>query len=198
MSQADALRAAIRDFDEVIALERILLRRMEPADVDALHPLLADWDVVRWLARPAFPVAKARTAAFCTEAATRQAVDGELDLAIVGEAGPIGAITWRLAGPSPVQRETGSSIGFWLGRPYWGQGVMTAAARALIGRVFALTDVDAVYSGYFDGNLPSARVQAKLGFAVDGRAMIWCNPHQAERLHINTRLARANFATGQP
>lgn len=198
MSDADAVRAAIRDFDEVIALERIHLRRMEPADADALHPLLADWEVVRWLARPTFPVAKARTAAFCAEAATRQAVDGELDLAIIGETGPIGAFTWRLAGPSPVQRELGSSIGFWLGRPYWGQGFMTAAARAMIGRIFAATDADAVYSGYFDGNLPSAAVQTKLGFAVDGRAMIWCNPHQAERLHINTRLARANFATGQP
>lgn len=197
MNDAEAIRSAIRDFDETIALERIHLRRIEPADADALHPLFADWEVVGWLARPAFPVAKGRTAAFCAEAATRQAVDGELSLVIVGADGPMGVVTWRLAGPSPVQRAIGSSLGFWLGRPFWGRGVMTAAARALTARIFALTGADAVYSGYFDGNAASAAVQTKLGFAVDGRAMVWSNPHQAERLHINTRLARADFATGQ-
>lgn len=198
MSEADAIRAAIRAFEAPIELERILLRRLVPADADALHPLLADWEVVRWLARPAFPVARAKTEAFCAEAATRQAVDGELSLAIEGAEGPMGVVTWRLAGASSVQRATGSSIGFWLGRRFWGRGVMTAAARALIGRIFASTGAASVYSGVFDGNAASLKVQTKLGFAVDGRAMVWCNPHRDERLHINTRLDRRAFTTGRP
>ena len=195
MTEAEAVRTAIRDFDGTIAMERLHLRRVRPADAKALHLLFADWEVVRWLARPAFPVALAATRGYCDGAATRAEVDGELDLAIVGTDGPMGVITWRLAGASPVQRETGSSIGYWLGQRYWGQGVMTTAARALLARIFALPEVTAVYSGIFDGNAASLAVQRKLGFVEDGRAMIWCNPHRDERLHINTRLTRRGYAT---
>lgn len=197
MTEAEAVRAAIRDFDETMIMERLRLRRVEPADAEALHALFADWDVVRWLARPRFPVALAATRAYCDGAATRAAVDGELDLAIVGDDGPMGVITWRLAGSSPVQRETGSSLGYWLGRRFWGRGIMTAAATALVRRIFTVPEVTTVYSGVFDGNGASLAIQRKLGFVEDGRAMVWCNPHRDERLHINTRLTRRGHATDE-
>ena len=200
MSEAERIRAAIAGFAATIDLDvagGIRLRRVEAADAAALHGQFADWDVVRWLARPTFPVPAGATAAFCAEAATRQAVDGELDLAILVGRVPVGVFTWRLAGQSPVQRAIGSSIGYWLGRAFWGRGIMTAVAREMIGRIFASTEAEAIYSGVFDGNGPSLAIQRKLGFVVDGRAVIWCNPHRDERLHINTRLDRRDFATGR-
>ena len=41
---------------------------------------------------------------------------------------------------------------------------MTEAARVLLTYAFAQTDAVAVWSGYYDGNERSRRVQEKLGF----------------------------------
>ena len=55
-------------------------------------------------------------------------------------------------------------LGYWLGRPFWGQGLMTEAAQVLLQYAFDVLDVPAVWSGYYEENTKSRRVQEKLGF----------------------------------
>ena len=54
-------------------------------------------------------------------------------------------------------------IGYWLGKPYWGQGIMPEAAAELIRRAFEDLDLKRIWGGYYDGNEKSKRVQEKLG-----------------------------------
>ena len=55
-------------------------------------------------------------------------------------------------------------LGYWLGKPFWGQGLMTEAAQVLLQYAFDVLDVPAVWSGYYEENTKSRRVQEKLGF----------------------------------
>lgn len=61
---------------------------------------------------------------------------------------------------SPDDRE----LGFWVGVPYWGQGIIPEAVHALLARCFDNLGCNAVWCGYYDGNDKSRRCQEKCGF----------------------------------
>lgn len=56
-------------------------------------------------------------------------------------------------------------LGYWIGRPFWGQGLIPEASRELLRHAFEELNMQAVWCGYYDGNTKSRRVQDKLGFA---------------------------------
>ena len=55
-------------------------------------------------------------------------------------------------------------LGYWLGVPYWGQGLIPEACEALIKHAFEDRGLNKLWCGYFDGNEKSRRVQEKCGF----------------------------------
>ena len=57
-----------------------------------------------------------------------------------------------------------AEIGYWIGKPYWGQGLIPEAVKALLSRCFNELGLDAVWCGYYNGNLKSKRVCEKCGF----------------------------------
>ena len=58
-----------------------------------------------------------------------------------------------------------AELGYWLGKPYWGQGIVPEAARELLRHAFEDRGLARVWCGYYDGNEKSRRVQEKLGFS---------------------------------
>lgn len=77
----------------------------------------------------------------------------------------IGSIGLKLNGYTDMtDRDDECELGYWLGVPFWGKGIMPEAARELIRRVFADLGMRTVWCGYYDGNTKSKRVQEKLGF----------------------------------
>lgn len=58
-------------------------------------------------------------------------------------------------------------IGYWLGRPYWGRGYGTQAARAVTSIAHDL-DAGPVIAGHFTDNPASGRVLEKAGFVYTG------------------------------
>lgn len=57
-----------------------------------------------------------------------------------------------------------AEIGYWIGKPYWGQGLIPEAVKALLSRCFNELKLSAVWCGYYDGNVKSKRVCEKSGF----------------------------------
>lgn len=55
-------------------------------------------------------------------------------------------------------------IGYWLGKPFWGQGLIPEAVRRVAVYVFDVLGANRLYCGYFDGNVNSRRVSEKCGF----------------------------------
>jgi RimJ/RimL family protein N-acetyltransferase len=63
--------------------------------------------------------------------------------------------------------ENDAEIGYWIGVPYWGQGLIPEAMNELIRHGFEDLGLSAVWCGYYDGNEKSKRVQEKCGFIYD-------------------------------
>ena len=57
-----------------------------------------------------------------------------------------------------------AELGYWVGVPYWGQGIATEAANEVLRHGFEDIGPDKIYCAYFSGNELSKRVQDKCGF----------------------------------
>ena len=77
----------------------------------------------------------------------------------------IGAIELKLNGFTDMtQRDDECELGYWLGKPFWGKGLIPEAVKALLHRAFEEIGMQKVWCGYYDGNIKSKRVQEKCGF----------------------------------
>lgn len=89
----------------------------------------------------------------------------ETVFAIEVDSAAVGSIGVRLR--DDVERGNGE-LGYWLGEPYWGRGLMTAVVRAFVPfalRAFSLRRLEA---WIFAWNPASARVLEKAGFTREG------------------------------
>ena len=55
-------------------------------------------------------------------------------------------------------------LGYWIGKPFWGQGLIPEASREMLRYAFEVLGMNRIWCGYYDGNVKSRRVQEKLGF----------------------------------
>jgi len=55
-------------------------------------------------------------------------------------------------------------LGYWIGKPYWGQGLIPEASREILRYAFEDLGMNRIWCGYYDGNEKSRKVQIKLGF----------------------------------
>jgi ribosomal-protein-alanine N-acetyltransferase len=62
-----------------------------------------------------------------------------------------------------------AEIGYWLARPFWGQGIMTDAVRAYVEYAFGEFQLLKLMAHTFEFNVGSARVLEKNGFTLEGR-----------------------------
>lgn len=60
--------------------------------------------------------------------------------------------------------EAEGEIGYWLGKPFWGQGLMPEAVHEIMRHAFEDLHLERLWCGYFDGNDKSKRCQEKCGF----------------------------------
>jgi RimJ/RimL family protein N-acetyltransferase len=141
--------------------DRLLLRPGWAEDAPELARAIADEQIVRNLATPPWPYALKDAEAFL--ASPRDPVM------------PSFLITERTAGAPRIvgscglgRRPSGAvEMGYWIARPYWGQGFATEAAHALIdiARTLKLPRLEA---SHFVDNPASGRVLEKLGFVPTG------------------------------
>ena len=61
-----------------------------------------------------------------------------------------------------------AEIGYWLGEPYWGKGIITEAVKLLTDYTFKTLDVIRVQAGVFGQNAASMRVLEKAGYVKEG------------------------------
>ena len=78
---------------------------------------------------------------------------------------PIGCIGLKIGEATDLtERDDECELGYWLGVPYWGHGLMTEAAKEIIRHAFEECGMMKVWASYYDGNNRSKRVQEKCGF----------------------------------
>lgn len=78
---------------------------------------------------------------------------------------PVGSIGLMIGEKSNLNLpDNEAEIGYWIGVPYWGQGLIPEAMNELIRFAFNDLKLDRLWCGYFDGNEKSKRCQEKCGF----------------------------------
>lgn len=144
----------------MIETERLILRLWRESDAEALYTYASDPAVGPPAGWP--PHTSVEN--------SREIIKGVLSeretYAICLKSGkPVGSIGLRLNGSTDMtDRDDECELGYWIGKPFWGQGLVPEAARALLRYAFEQLGMRAVWCGYYEGNDKSRRVQEKLGF----------------------------------
>ena len=116
--------------------------------------------------RDVFPCPYApQDAATFVESCIRQEGRGQMCRAIEVDGEAAGSIGLFLG--SDVYRRS-AELGYWLGEPFWGRGIMTAAVETMCREGFAAWDIVRIHAEAFARNAASRRVLEKAGFALEG------------------------------
>lgn len=174
-----------------IATERLLIRSVGPSDVEAIARHLRDLDVSRWLARVPHPYGLAEARALVGHVQVADTAGTAVTLAIVPREGETAGEAVGIVAIHGLDRLP--EFGYWIGKAYWGRGLMTEATEAAMRWIYGNLAVDEIASGAFVGNDASLRIQDRLGFRVTGRSRRECQALGCELDHIDTRLTRMAF-----
>ena len=144
----------------MLETKRLILRRWEDSDAESLFEYAADPDVgpiAGWPAHQSMAESllvirtvlnKPETYAVCLKT----------------DAKAIGAISLKLNGDTDMtEQDDECELGYWIGKPFWGQGLIPEAAREILRHAFEDLGMAKVFCGYYEGNEKSRRVQEKIG-----------------------------------
>ena len=148
----------------VIETDRLLLRRLTMDDLDALAALYGDPQVRRY-----FPDGTQ------SREQTREELEWIIDVyygqygyglwaTILKESGAFigrcGLLPWQIEGRTEVE------VAYLLDRSYWGRGLATEAARAIVDYAFTTLSVRRLICMFDPDNDASRRVAAKVGMTL--------------------------------
>jgi ribosomal-protein-alanine N-acetyltransferase len=139
------------------------IRDWASQDVHSLARYANNRKIACWL-RDRFPCPYARSDAAAFLAAVAQQ-DPRTTFALATEAEAVGGIGLEFG--TDVHRYT-AELGYWLGEPFWGRGIMTEAVRHFTAWAFEAFEVHRIYATAFAGNSASVRVLEKAGFQREG------------------------------
>lgn len=159
----------LQPFPEIEA-ERLRLRKFKPSDLEVMHAVTSDAEVARhmnWQAHESI----GRTA--------------EVLGGILGEYDTGDCFRWAIAlregdrfiglmNLKPVFQHDRVNVGYWIGRPWWGQGYMTEALTAIIRLCFERLGVNRVEADHYTDNPASGRVMEKAGMTYEGTLEQYC------------------------
>lgn len=144
----------------IIETERLILRPWQESDAEDLYTYAKDPEVgppAGWPPHTSVEnsrdiintvLSRSETYAVCLK-------DGK----------PIGSVGLHLNGSTDMtDRDDECELGYWIGKPFWGQGLIPEAAREVLRYAFEELGMRAVWCGYYEGNEKSRKVQTKLGF----------------------------------
>ena len=142
-----------------IFTQRLILRPWTESDAQDLYEYAKDPDVgpmAGWPAHTSVENSREIIRSVLSDEET-YAVCRKEDNRAIGTVSLIRPARTSAAGTQP-------EIGFWIGKPFWGNGYIPEAVCALLRRAFTELGCTAVWCGYYDGNEKSKRCQEKCGF----------------------------------
>lgn len=144
-----------------LTTERLLLRPWEESDAESLYEYAKDpavGPIAGW------PV---HTSVENSREIIRDVLSAEETYAVClkedGKA--VGSIGLMIGSASNLGLpDTEGEIGYWIGVPFWGTGLIPEAVKELLRHGFEELKLEKIWCGYFEGNIKSKRVQEKCGF----------------------------------
>ena len=145
----------------VFETERLILRPWEEGDAESLYEYARDPDVGPIAGWPP------HTSVENSREIIRDVLSADETYAVCLKEdnraiGSIGLI-------SPAQSHTAAKpdeleVGYWVGVPFWGRGLIPEALRRIVAHAFEDLGCSALWAGYYEGNTKSRRCLEKCGF----------------------------------
>ena len=85
------------------------------------------------------------------------------------------------------------TLGYWMGQPYAGQGLMTEAVGLALPFIFETLDLHRVHAAFLPNNTPSRRVLEKNGFVEEGFAERYLQINGRWEDHVLMGLTRERW-----
>jgi ribosomal-protein-alanine N-acetyltransferase len=166
--------------------ERLILRPPGPVDIQAMTVWLGDYSVSRNLAKVPHPYSEGDAEDFIAKRGRHG--DGHYAFTIIRKVDGL-----FLGGIGLHLEAAGYEFGYWLGKPFWGAGYASEAARTLTRFAFDRLDAPFVWAGWFHDNPASGHVLAKLGARHNGSGMRDCVARGVKVLCHEMMLTREAF-----
>jgi RimJ/RimL family protein N-acetyltransferase len=141
---------------------RLLLRPPEAADISRFMPLINEFAVAKNLSSVPHPYTEDDACAFIVRMNHGLAARTDYTFAVLLKPGV-------LIGMCGVHPKGGWELGYWFGRPFWGNGYATEAGGRVVAFAFDDLSADKLNAGWFHDNPASGRVLEKLGFRRVGQ-----------------------------
>lgn len=155
---------------EPLTTERLRLRPFAPSDAEAMHRLINDWEVTRTLPALPFPYPRDLADEWIASTLRELGAGTAYHLAVTGtEAGSeilVGAVGLRVDAKTRT-----ASLGYWVGRKFWGHGVATEAAGRVARWAMANLDLERLTANAATDNAASSAVLRRIGFRPMGTGM---------------------------
>lgn len=146
---------------ETLKTKRLILRRWKESDAEDLFRYACDPDVGPIAGWPAHRSIEESREVIKNVLCGKEAYA----VCLKDDGKAIGAIELKLNGHTDMtERDDECELGYWLGKPFWGQGIMPEATREILRHAFEDCGMRKVWCGYYEGNTKSKRVQEKCGF----------------------------------
>ena len=143
--------------------KRLILRAWKESDAEALYKYARNPNVgpiAGWTPHTSVENSREIIKAVLSAPETYAVVLKETGEAV----GSIGIMTVRSEIHSAKIANNESEIGYWIGEPHWGQGLIPEAIREILRHAFEDLHLSSVWCGYYDGNEKSRHAQEKCGF----------------------------------
>ena len=188
--------------DDIFRLEteRLWLRWPRASDAEAFVRLAGDREVAKQTANIPYPYEPRHAETFIVSVCAENASGAGLSLVMAPKRRPDEAI--GIIGAQGAESRGVATLGFWLGRPFWGQGYMGEAGAAFVDLIFGVTSVGEIAAAALPTNTASLELQEKLGFAPAGRGRLMA-PARGGEVEVEWRrltrgAARTLFGARRP
>lgn len=141
--------------------KRLILRPWQETDAESLYEYAKDPDIGPIAGWPSHKSVEE------SRSVIKEYFNGQECYAVCLKKAPaaIGCIELKLNGHTDMtDKEDECELGYWIGKGFWGQGLIPEAAKELLRHGFEDLGMNIIWCGYYDCNEKSKRVQEKLGF----------------------------------
>jgi len=174
---------------DTLTTERLVLRQLKNSDALALSKYGSDFDIARMTGSfpHPFPLLSAEFKIMHLKSMQRRGLAYPYVITVKGSDELIGIVDLFRKNV-----EDTLEIGYWVARPFWGQGYAAEAGETLLREADMHLDTSTVHAGVFADNPASLRVLEKLGFKPTGERDMYFSTARMEK--AESVLLKRSFA----
>lgn len=148
----------------ILANDLVKMRPLAPADIESVFALASAREIAENTFVP-HPYSLDAAQEFVDRVRGQWSTDEAYVFAILDKATDAFA---GVMGIHPEASHNSATVGYWIGKPFWGRGIATAALRLLIEFGFERLELNRIEAGHLAHNAASGRVMQKADMRCEG------------------------------